>query len=95
MAGRKTFPAARGIHYSASFRYSQIINSGMQIMFLIDGVAQNGYLGLPFHRVYFNTGKDTIEKLPSTGFKLPVGFRLNYFLGDNIILRSLLPLLYG
>jgi hypothetical protein len=74
--------------YTASFGYSQIINSRMQIMFLVDGVAQNGYLGLPFHRVYFNTGKDTTEKLPSTRFKLPIGFRLNYFLGDNIILRS-------
>jgi len=74
--------------YTASLGYSQIINSRMQVMFLVDGVAQNGYLGLPFHRVYFNTGKDTTEKLPSTRFKLPVGFRLNYFLGDNVILRS-------
>jgi len=74
--------------YTASFGYSQIINSRMQVMFLVDGVAQNGYLGLPFHRVYFNTGKDTTEKLPSTRFKLPLGFRLNYFLGDNVILRS-------
>ncbi|HXB92817.1 MAG TPA: DUF3570 domain-containing protein, partial [Puia sp.] len=47
-----------------------------------------GYLGLPFHRVYMNTGKDTIENLPSQRFKLPIGFRLNYFLGDNIILRT-------
>jgi hypothetical protein len=38
--------------------------------------------------VYFTTGKDTIEKLPSSRFKLPLGFRLNYFWGDNIILRS-------
>ena len=74
--------------YTASLGYSQIINSRMQVMFLVDGVAQNGYLGLPFHRVYFNTGKDTTEKLPSTRFKLPLGFRLNYFLGDNVILRS-------
>lgn len=74
--------------YSASLGYSQIINSRMQVMFLIDGVAQNGYLGLPFHRVYFNTGKDTIEHLPSNRFKLPIGVRLNYFLGDNVILRS-------
>jgi hypothetical protein len=74
--------------YSASLSYSQIINSRLQIMFLGDVVTQNGYLGLPFHRVYFSTGKDTIEKLPSSRFKLPVGFRANYFLGDNIILRA-------
>jgi len=66
--------------YSSELKYN--------IVFLVDGVAQNGYLGLPFHRVYFNTGKDTTEKLPSTRFKLPVGFRLNYFLDDNVILRS-------
>jgi len=57
-------------------------------MFLGDVVEQNGYLSLPFHRVYFSNGKDTIEKLPSQRFKVPVGIRANYFLGDNIILRS-------
>ena len=47
-----------------------------------------GYLGLPFHRVYFNDGSPNIENLPSQRFKLPIGLRLNYFLGDKIILRS-------
>ncbi|MCR8561117.1 DUF3570 domain-containing protein [Mucilaginibacter sp. BJC16-A38] len=74
--------------YTASFGYSQIINSRFQVMFLADVVAQNGYLSLPFHRVYFTNQKDTIEKLPSSRFKLPLGIRANYFLGDNIILRS-------
>lgn len=74
--------------YSASFAYSQIINSRFQIAFLADVVGQNGFLSLPFHRVYFNNGKDTIERLPSSRFKLPLGFRANYFLGDNIIIRS-------
>jgi hypothetical protein len=53
-----------------------------------DAVAQNGYLGLPFHRVYLSNGKDTIEKLPSSRVKLPLGIRANYFIGDNIILRT-------
>jgi hypothetical protein len=74
--------------YTASFGYSQIINSRLQVMFLADLVAQNGYLSLPFHRVYFSNQKDTIEKLPSSRLKLPLGFRANYFLGDNVILRS-------
>jgi len=74
--------------FSASASWSQIINSRLQIMFLGDVVTQNGYLGLPFHRVYFSNGKDTIEKLPSSRFKLPLGFRANYFVGDNVILRS-------
>jgi hypothetical protein len=74
--------------YTAALSYTQIINSRLQISLLGDVVAQHGYLSLPFHRVYFNTGKDTIEKLPSSRFKLPIGIRANYFLGDNIILRS-------
>ncbi|MHB8207836.1 DUF3570 domain-containing protein, partial [Mucilaginibacter sp.] len=73
---------------AASLSYSQMINSRLQVMFLADVVTQHGFLSLPFHRVYFNNGKDTIERLPSSRFKLPVGARLNYFLGDNIILRS-------
>jgi hypothetical protein len=85
---RANIPSSPRNSYSASLGYSQIINSRLQIAFLADLVGQNGYLGLPFHRVYFSTGKDTIEKLPSTRYKLPVGCRLNYFLDDNIILRT-------
>jgi hypothetical protein len=73
---------------TASLSFSQIINQRMQGSIELDMVYQNGYLGLPFHRVFYNTGKDTIESLPSQRFKLPIGFRLNYFLGDKIIIRS-------
>jgi hypothetical protein len=85
---RDNFGSSPRETYSAAFSYSQIINSRLQIAFLADVVGQNGYLGLPFHRVYFTNGKDTIEKLPSSRYKLPLGVRLNYFLGDNVILRS-------
>jgi hypothetical protein len=71
-----------------SLAFSQVINERMQGSILLDGVAQGGYLGLPFHRVYFNDGTPNVEKLPSQRYKLPVGLRLNYFLGDKIILRS-------
>jgi len=74
--------------YTASLSFTQIINQRMQGSVEMDLVYQTGYLGLPFHRVFYNTGKDTIENLPSQRFKLPIGFRLNYFLGDNIIFRS-------
>jgi hypothetical protein len=74
--------------YTASFSFSQVINQRMQGSIDMDFVYQNGYLGLPFHRVFFNNGKDTIENLPSERFKFPIGLRLNYFLGDNIILRG-------
>ncbi|HEY8734572.1 MAG TPA: DUF3570 domain-containing protein, partial [Puia sp.] len=73
---------------TASLSFSQVISQRMQGSVEVDMVYQNGYLGLPFHRVFFNNGKDTIETLPSQRLKLPIGFRLNYFLGDNIILRS-------
>jgi hypothetical protein len=73
---------------TASLSYTQIINQRLQGSVEMDLVYQSGYLGLPFHRVFFNTGKDTIESLPSQRLKLPIGVRLNYFLGDNIILRS-------
>jgi hypothetical protein len=86
--GHRDYGSSPRTTLSASFSYSQMINSRLQIMFLGDVVTQHGFLSLPFHRVYFNNGNDTIERLPSSRFKLPVGARLNYFLGDNIIIRT-------
>jgi len=86
--GKANIPSSPRNTYSASLSYSQIVTSRLQIMFLADVVTQNGFLSLPFHRVRFSNGKDTIERLPSSRFKLPLGFRANYFLGDNVILRS-------
>jgi Protein of unknown function (DUF3570) len=74
--------------FDASFSLSQIINQRTQISFLTDGVVQQGYLGLPFYRVYFNDNSVHVENLPDQRLKLPLGIRLNYFLGDKIILRS-------
>jgi hypothetical protein len=74
--------------YTASFSFTQVINTRLQAAFLFDLVEQHGYLGLPFHRVYFNDATDLVEKLPSNRFKLPLGVRLNYFWGDKVILRS-------
>ncbi len=89
---KPNIPSSPRNTYTAAFSYSQLINSRLQVMVLGDVVTQNGFLSLPFHRVYLSTGsaalKDTIEKLPSSRFKLPIGIRVNYFLGDNIILRS-------
>src|SRR5260221_14522314 len=61
--------------YTAAFSYSQIINSRFQVEFLVDGEAQNGYLGLPFHRGFFSNTNDTIEKLPLHRYILQFGFR--------------------
>jgi hypothetical protein len=60
----------------------------MQASISVDAVAQNGYLGLPFHRVYFNDGTDHVENLPASRVKLPVGVRFNYFMGDHIVFRT-------
>ncbi|MEO8885122.1 MAG: DUF3570 domain-containing protein [Mucilaginibacter sp.] len=83
-----SIPTSPRSTFTASMSYLQMINSRLQVMFLADVVGQIGYLSLPFHRVYFTNGNDAVEKLPSSRFKLPMGFRANYFLGDNIILRS-------
>jgi hypothetical protein len=87
-AKRITLPSSSRNTYTASFSFEQVINSRLQGSIALDIVYQSGYLGLPFHRVYFNNGKDTIENLPSQRLKLPIGLRLNYFLGDNIIIRT-------
>lgn len=87
-SSKVTIPTSPRNTYTASFAYSQIINSRLQVALLGDLVTQNGYLSLPFHRVYFTNKKDTIEKLPSSRFKLPLGFRLNYFAGDDLIFRT-------
>jgi hypothetical protein len=82
------YPSSGRQTYTASFSFSQVINTRLQGSLLLDLVEQEGYLGLPFHRVYFKDGVDSIEKLPSNRFKLPLGLRVNYFLGDNLILRG-------
>jgi hypothetical protein len=82
------YPSKSRETYTASLSFSQVINTRMQATLLVDGTEQQGYLGLPFHRVYFRDGTGSIEKLPSNRFKLPLGLRLNYFLADRVILRS-------
>jgi hypothetical protein len=86
--GKASIPTSPRNTYTASLSYSQMLSQRLQVMLLVDGVTQDGYLSLPFHRVYFNTGTDVVENLPSSRLKLPIGARLNYFVGDNLILRS-------
>jgi len=74
--------------FSASFSYSKIINRELQLMFVLDGIYQQGYLGLPFNRVYFDDGSLRIENMPDSRIKIPIGLRANYFLGDRVILRA-------
>ena len=74
--------------FSGSFSYSQIINERLQVALLLDIIYQQGYLSLPFHRVYFADKSVHQENLPDSRVKMPIGLRANYFMGDKIILRS-------
>lgn len=74
--------------FAGSLSYSQIINQRLQVMFMADVVQQQGYLSLPFHRVYWMDGSVHQENLPDNRFKLPLGFRASYFLGDRTIVRA-------
>ena len=86
--GRPTGMASRKT-YTASITLSQVINTRFQMMVQLDPTYQNGYLGLPFNRVYFSDNSETIESLPESRFKIPIGIRGNYFVGDRLIVRAL------
>lgn len=74
--------------FSGAFSWSQIVNQRLQLMFLLDLVQQTGYLSLPFNRTYFDDGSVHVERLPDSRFKLPLGLRANYFVGDHLVLRG-------
>ncbi len=74
--------------FAGSLSYAQVINQRFQVMLLADVVQQTGYLSLPFHRVYFKDGSVHQEKLPNNRFKIPLGLRASYFLGDNVVIRT-------
>ncbi|MBZ5858711.1 DUF3570 domain-containing protein [Flavihumibacter profundi] len=85
---KENIPTSPRNTFTLSTSVDQIVNTRMQFSVMLDLVAQSGYLGLPFHRVYFNDGTVHVENLPSSRVKIPLGFRLNYFLGDKVVLRS-------
>ena len=85
---QKDFGTSARNTFAGSLSYSQIVNKNLQVIFLADAVEQKGYLGLPFHRVYFNDGSLHQENLPNSRFKMPLGVRASYFLGDKIIIRA-------
>jgi len=76
--------------YNLALGLSQVINPRLQMSILTDIGFQKGLLGTAYQRVYFadNGNKPYSEKLPDNRFKLPIGLRANYFLGDRFILRG-------
>ncbi|MDR6564065.1 MULTISPECIES: DUF3570 domain-containing protein [unclassified Arcicella] len=74
--------------YNLAFSLSQIINKRLQVLVTAEPAYQEGLLSTPFHRIYFKDGSESVERLPGSRMKLPVGMRLSYFLGDRTILRA-------
>ena len=74
--------------YGATFSYSQIVNTRLQVLFLLDLAYQKGFLSLPFNRVYFDDNTVDIENLPGKRLKYPASVRVNYFAGDIFIIRG-------
>ncbi|WP_242918612.1 DUF3570 domain-containing protein [Pontibacter liquoris] len=74
--------------YNFSGTLSQVINRRLQASVSTDLVYQAGLLSTPFHRVYFrDDAAHTVEQLPDSRFKFPVGIRLNYFASDYVTTR--------
>lgn len=74
--------------YNLSLALSQVVNKRMQLLFTVEPSFQQGLLSTPFHRIYFQDGGETVEKLPGSRLKLPISFRLHYFMGDRVVVRT-------
>jgi hypothetical protein len=79
--------------FNAQFNFSQIINPRLIFGITAEVTYMTGLLSTPFHAVYFDTllvepYKFDIERLPSSRLKFPIGFRLNYFPVDFMVIRS-------
>lgn len=77
---RNSFSFSNSVTWNASKRMKMGVSS--------DIVFQSGLLSTPFHRVFFNDGAERVENFPSTRLKIPIGFNLNYFVGNRIILKT-------
>jgi hypothetical protein len=90
-ASSSNIPTSPRNTFSGSLTLSHVLNKNFQLAVIADAVAQQGYLGLPFHRVYFKDGGTNLEKienLPGSRFKLPIGIRANWFATDKLIFRT-------
>ncbi len=84
--------------YSLSLGLSQVLGKRLQGSVFADVVLQQGLLSTPFQRVYFGDTEsffiedfqlaDDVERLPDTRLKIPIGARLNYYLGDRFVVRT-------
>lgn len=86
--GEDGYGSANRTTIAGSLSWTQVINRNLQVAFLADLIHQQGFLSLPFYRVYFTDGSVHQEKLPDNRLKIPLGFRANYFLGDRFVIRT-------
>jgi len=74
--------------FSTSFSLSQVLTDKFQALLIVEPAYQKGLLATKYQRDYFTDGSLRAENLPDKRYKLPIAMRLNYFLSDNIVLRS-------
>lgn len=75
--------------YSLSVNVAQLVSKRMNISLFTNPTLQNGLLATTFHRIYFrDVSRHVVERLPYSRFKLPVGIRANYFLGNKFVFRG-------
>jgi len=74
--------------FSTSFSLSQIINTELQALIIVEPSYQTGLLATKYQRDFFTDGSVRAETLPDNRYKLPIGLRLNYFPIDRFIIRT-------
>ncbi len=74
--------------YVGGITVSHIVNKNFDMLLMVEPSYQEGLLSTPYHRAYFTNGNHTVEKLPGTRVKLPIGLRASYFAGDKVVLRG-------
>jgi len=86
--GDDNYPSAPRDSYSTSLSLSQVINRRLQVLLLAEPTYQTGLLATKYQRVYFKDGSVQSENLPGNRYKIPIGLRANYFIGDRFVIRS-------
>lgn len=73
--------------FSTSLSLSQVINTRLQALIIVEPSYQHGLLATKYQRDYFTDGSEKVENLPDNRYKFPIGVRFNYFLDDRFIIR--------
>jgi len=76
--------------YNFSLAFKQILTRRLQMQLAGEMIYQAGLLSTPFHRVYFTEqDQPKLEKLPAHRIRFPLTLRMNYFMFDRLVVRSL------